>query len=198
VSDAYPQVVVTSREDWRAWLAANHATSSGIWLVTRKKAPGRVHLSAADITEEALCFGWVDSRPRSIDAEHRAILVTPRRPTSNWSRINKERVARLGAQGLMAQAGLAAVQVGQVNGAWTALDAVEDLREPDDLAAALDAAPAARRNWDAFPRSTRRAILEWIGAAKRTETRSARIATTVAEASVNRRANQWRQPRGAV
>ena len=113
---------------------------------------------------------------------------------SRWSRINKERVAQLRARGAMTPAGEAAIERAQADGTWAALDAVEALHEPDDLREALDADPSARRNWDAFPRSTRRAILEWILAAKRPGTRAARIAETADKARVNIRANQWRQP----
>jgi uncharacterized protein YdeI (YjbR/CyaY-like superfamily) len=108
--------------------------------------------------------------------------------------VNKQRVERLTAAGLMTPAGLAAVEVARERGTWTALDEVEDGVEPDDLRAALDAVPAARREWDAFPRSARRAILEWVGSAKRPATRAQRVATVVGEASEGRRANQWRRP----
>ena len=82
------------------------------------------------------------------------------------------------------------------DGSWAKLDAVEELAEPDDLRAALDAAPAARRHWDAFPRSARRALLEWIGNARRAETRARRVAETAQAAARGERANQWRGPKG--
>lgn len=113
----------------------------------------------------------------------------------NWSRLNKERVERLTAAGLMQPAGLAAVAAAQANGRWTALDETVTLAEPADLAVALDTEPAARRHWDAFLRSARRAILEWIGNARTAGTRQARIERTVSDAARNVRANQWRQPK---
>jgi uncharacterized protein YdeI (YjbR/CyaY-like superfamily) len=82
----------------------------------------------------------------------------------------------------------------KADGSWTALDAVEKLVEPQDLGAALDAEPDARPNWDGFPRSTKRAILEWIIAAKRPPTRASRVAETARLAAQGIRANQWRQP----
>jgi uncharacterized protein YdeI (YjbR/CyaY-like superfamily) len=95
----------------------------------------------------------------------------------------------------MHAAGLAAAAA-KANGAWTALDETETLTEPADLVAALDATPGARRNWDAFPRSARRAILEWITTAKTSTTRQGRIQRTADDAARNIRANQWRQPTG--
>jgi uncharacterized protein YdeI (YjbR/CyaY-like superfamily) len=190
--DDRPRVPVADRAAWRSWLSAHAATSPGIWLVY-EKGPQR-RLSYDDIVEEALCFGWVDSRPRALDEHSAMLLLAPRKPTSSWSRVNKERVERLIAAGAMTPAGLAAVDAARANGRWSALDAVEDLVEPDDLRAALTDRPEARAVWDTFPRSAKRAILEWITAAKRPATRSARIAETVDEAAVGRRANQWRQP----
>jgi uncharacterized protein YdeI (YjbR/CyaY-like superfamily) len=194
VSDSYEQVQVETRAQWRDWLARNHATSPGIWLVTWKKTSRRPHLAYDDIVEEALAFGWVDSQPKTIDGQRSARLLTPRKPGSNWSRLNKERVKRLTAAGLMRPAGLRAVAVAQANGRWNALDETETLAEPADLAAALDADPAARGYWDAFPRSARRGILEWIGNARAGATRQARIERTVSDAAQGVRANQWRQP----
>jgi uncharacterized protein YdeI (YjbR/CyaY-like superfamily) len=196
MSDRYEHVVIEDQAQWRAWLDANHGTSPGIWLVTWKKASGRRSLAYDAIVEEALAYGWVDSRPRSIDDRRSARLLTPRRPASNWSARNKARVEQLTAAGRMHAAGLAAVAAAKANGAWTALDETETLTEPADLAAALDATPGARRNWEAFPRSARRAILEWITNAKTAATRQARIQRTADDAARNIRANQWRQPAG--
>lgn len=151
---------ITSRAEWRAWLAEHHATSAGVWLVTYKKAAGDRHVTYDDTVEEAIAHGWVDSQARRLDEERSQLLMTPRRPRSGWSRSNKLRVERLSAAGLMAPAGLAAIETAKANGAWEALDAVENLSEPDDLRAALDADAAARRHWDAFPPSARRGILE--------------------------------------
>ncbi len=195
MSDSYEQVQAETRAQWRDWLARNHATSPGIWLVTWKKTSGHPQLAYDGIVEEALAFGWVDSQPKTIDGQRSARLLTPRKPGSNWSRLNKERVERLTAAGLMQPAGLDAVAAAQANGRWTALDETETLAEPADLAAALDADPAARRHWDAFPRSARRAILEWIGNARTGATRQARIERTVSDAARGIRANQWRQPK---
>jgi len=185
-------VTVETRAQWRAWLEANHADRDGVWLVTWKKGSGRPHLGYDGIVEEALAFGWVDSLPRKVDEQRSKLLVTPRKPRSNWSRANKERIERLTAAGLMAPAGLAVVEAAKRSGTWTALDDVENLVEPDELRAALDADPEARRHWDAFPRSAKRGILEWILNAKTSPTRTKRIEETARLAARGERANQWR------
>lgn len=176
-------------EAWRSWLAANHARTNGVWLASWRRATGRPVVPYEELVEEALCFGWIDGVVNSLDDERTAILVTPRRRGSGWSRSNKDRVDRLTAAGRMAPAGLDAINRARADGSWSLLDAAEALEEPDDLVAALDAEPAARRHWNAFPPGARKGILAWITLAKRPETRARRIATTVREAAQNRRAN---------
>ena len=179
---------------WRASLQANHAKSTGVWAVTVKKAAltdREEYVSAVDLNEECLCFGWIDSKPGRIDARHTALLCTPRKPGSGWSRVNKDRLDRLLAQGLVAPAGLAAIEQATRDGSWTRLDEVGLLTMPADLALALDALPPARAHFDAFPKSTRRGILEWIGSAKTPATRAKRVAETARLARDNVQANQW-------
>lgn len=181
-----------SRKQWRAWLERNHLKSPGVWLVTYKKETGKPRIDYAEVVEELLCFGWVDSKASKLDDERSMLLCTPRKPKSAWSRPNKERVARLTAEGLMAPRGVELVELAKRTGTWDALNDVEALVEPEDLKARLDTSRAARTNWDAFPRSVKRGILEWILNAKRPETRQKRIEETASQAAKNLRANQWR------
>lgn len=184
------RVHVPDRKAWRAWLLAHHARSPGVWLVSYKTATGKPRVAYADAVEEALCVGWIDSTPRTIDAERSMQLFTPRKPRSPWSRLNKERVARLTAAGLMRPAGLAKVAQAKADGSWSAYDAIESLTVPDDLAAALRSGPrAARAAWDGFSPSSRKALLWWVQSAKRPETRARRVAELVREAASGRRAN---------
>ncbi len=178
------------RGQWRAWLEANHATARGAWLVSFRRATGRPRVEYEEAVEEALCFGWVDSLARGLDDERSRLLFTPRRPRSGWARTNKERIARLEAAGLLAPAGRAVVEAARADGSWSALDDVENLVEPPDLCAALDADPDARAHWDGFPPSARRNILAWIQGARRPETRAKRIAQTARLAAQGVRANQ--------
>lgn len=188
------QLTIESRPEWRAWLVEHHATSSGVWLVRWKKDSGHPHLPYADVVDEALCFGWIDSQPRTLDDLRSQLRVTPRKAGSNWSARNRARVDRLAAAGLMHPAGLAVVDRAKADGTWNALDAVEQLTEPDDLHHLLDRDPTARAEWNAFPRSTKRAILEWLGTARTDATRQRRLERIVTDAHHGIRANQWRQP----
>lgn len=180
------------RAAWRAWLMANHTQTTGVWVITWKKAAERPTPSYDDLVEEALCFGWVDSKPGKLDALRTMLYFAPRKVGSAWSRPNKQRVERLVAAGQMHASGQAKIDAAKADGSWTLLDAVEDLVIPADLGAALDRHPEARQHFEAFPRSAKRGILEWIAQAKRPETRARRIEETASLAAVNQRANQWR------
>jgi uncharacterized protein YdeI (YjbR/CyaY-like superfamily) len=186
-----PRIDAPTRAAWRAWLAANHARKGSVWLVLNRKGSGLPYLPVAEAVEEALCFGWVDSRPARLDAQRSLLLFSPRKPGSAWSGVNKTKIARLTAAGLMAPAGLAAVARAQADGSWTRLDGATALAEPPDLLAALAAAPGAEAAWRGFPPSHRRANLEWIAQAKRAATRAARIAEIAACAARGERANTW-------
>ena len=190
--DDREHVHAETRAQWREWLVANHATSTGAWLVSWKASSGRPSVGYEESVEEALCVGWVDSKGGTIDDERTKLWFAPRNPQSAWARTNKTRVARLEAEGLMLPAGLRMVEIAKANGTWTMLDDVEDLVVPPDLAAAFDAHPGSREQWDAFPRSARRGILEWIVQARTEPTRAKRIAETAEKAASGERANQWR------
>jgi len=181
-----------TRAEWRTWLEQNHTRKEGVWLVTYKKTTGKPRVEYDESVEEALCFGWIDSKGNKLDDERTLLWFAPRQAGSNWSASNKERVERLIAAGLMTPAGLAKIEAAKTDGSWHALDAVEALEIPPDLNKALSAYSAAMQNFDAFPRSVKRATLEWIANAKRPETRAKRIEETARLAQDNIRANQWR------
>ena len=187
----FEKVEIESRNSLREWFARTHGQTESIWLVIWKKGDPR-YVAYNDIVEEALCFGWVDSLPRALDETRSMLLLSPRKPGSAWSKANKDRVERLIAYGLMMPPGLAKIEAAKANGLWDKLEKVDALDVPDDLAEALAAYPSARQNFDAFPPSVRRGILEWIIQAKRPETRQARIQETAEKAEANIRANQWR------
>jgi uncharacterized protein YdeI (YjbR/CyaY-like superfamily) len=175
--------------EWRGWLTRHHADTDGVWLARWKKSSGRIPLDYALIVEEALCFGWIDGVTNTLEDGRQAQLLTPRRRGSGWAPSNKERVERLVADGRMTEAGMRVIEAAKADGSWTMQDAAEALIEPPELSAALDANPAARNHWDAFPRSPRRALIWWVMSAKRPETRQRRVTTIVEEAAEGRRAN---------
>ena len=187
--DVLERVEIDSAAALRRWLAAHHDRAGSVWLVTWKKGSGRPHVSWDEIVDECLCFGWIDSLPRALDERRTMLRISPRDPKSLWSGANKRRVRRLERQGRMTGAGRRAVELAKRTGTWSALDEVERLEVPPDLAAALDATPGARRRFDRFPPSSRRGILEWITTAVRPATRARRIAETARKAAENRKAN---------
>jgi uncharacterized protein YdeI (YjbR/CyaY-like superfamily) len=176
VTDAgYPRFQPKSRKAWRAWLQKNHASSNGAWLIYAKKHTGLPSLTYNDAVEEALCFGWIDSKVNSIDDALYMQVFTPRKPTSAWSALNKARIERLVAAGLMTAAGLALVKIAKRRGTWAAADQVDALAIPSDLRKAIDANPDAKRNWTSYSLRMRKGFLNRVAAAKRPETRARHV-----------------------
>lgn len=184
-----PQFYAANRAEWRQWLQENHATAQGVWLIYFKKGSGKTRVEYAEAVEEALCFGWIDSVVKPIDEFSYKQLITPRKPKSNWSKLNKERVERLIEAGMMTEAGFRTIDIAKQKGTWNALDEVELLLIPTDLQAGFDNNPLAFQNWEAFSRSARRGILEWLLNAKRPETRAKRVEEIVSLAAKNIKAN---------
>lgn len=180
------------RAAWRRWLQRHHASSPSVWLVIHKKGHPKGQLFYEDAVQEALCFGWIDSTANTLDEHNYKLWMAPRKPRSGWSAVNKRRIERLLADGQIAPAGLAAIDMAKRDGSWAALDSSHSLTVPRDLARAFKGYPDAARHFDAFPPSARRVILQWIDVAKRPETRAKRINETALLAQENIRANQWR------
>jgi uncharacterized protein YdeI (YjbR/CyaY-like superfamily) len=180
--------------EWRVWLSANHGTQESVWLVAFKKGSGLATFTLDEAVEEALCWGWIDSLPRKLDEQRSMLLFSPRKPNSLWSAVNKRRVERLTVEGRMQPPGLAKVEAAKASGTWFALDGVEALEIPPDLADAFAAHPGAQALFEAFPRSAKRGILEWILQARTPATRARRVRETAEKAAQGERANQWRKP----
>jgi len=160
---------------WRDWLLKNHEKEDGIWMICFNKKSGKLGISWSEAVDQALCFGWIDSIKRSVD-EHSSIqFFGKRKAKSTWSKINKEKIERLIANGLMEDAGFRAVEIAKKNGSWTILDEVEAFIIPLDLEAALKDLPGAYSFFDTLSKSSKKALLQWIALAKRPETRLRRI-----------------------
>ena len=187
----HPRVEVRSRDELRAWLAENHASSGSVWLVTwRKSSPD--HVPWPEVVRELICWGWVDSLPRKLDEARTMLRVSPRDPGSAWSGINKAHVEAARKEGRMTPAGEAAVEAALANGMWGFLDDVERLELPDDLAGALERA-GGRRGWDAYPYGVKRGTLEWLKTARRAATRTARIEEIARAATAGERPKPFRR-----
>lgn len=189
----YPVVTVRSRSDLRDWLSVHHATASGHWLVTYKRAHPD-YLAYEAVVEELLCWGWIDSVPRALDGDRSMVLITPRKITSAWSAVNKAHVERARASQAMTPAGEAKIAAAIANGMWDFLHDVDALRVPDDLSLALTEV-GAQPGWDAYPPSVRRGTLEWVKTARTPSTRAARVADVAQSVGLGQRPKPFRQGR---
>lgn len=172
----------TAVEEWTAWLREHHTRTTGVWLVSPRKAAER-SFSYEEAVLEALRWGWVDSTVKPVDEVRSMQWFARRRPGSMWTRINKGRIARLEEAGLMEPAGAAAITVAKETGMWTLMDDVEDLVVPPDLGVAFERHPGSREHWESWSPSARKMILAWIVLAKRPETRGVRVETTAEKAA---------------
>lgn len=167
--DQLPFFEVTTVQQWRQWLIENATTSQGVWLVTYKKAAAQNSVTYDEVVEQALCFGWIDSKPKKVDDQRSALLITPRKPKSVWSKVNKERIDKLRANGTMTPLGEAAIAVAVANGSWTSIDNVEAMEMPEALRLVLAANPAAEAYFTQLSKSFQKAAFQTIATLKRPE-----------------------------
>lgn len=193
MTPAKPELQVqpfASAGTWEAWLEEHHASSEGVWIKFAKKGTGIETVSYAEAVDAALCYGWIDGQVKRFDEEHWLQRFTPRRPRSKWSKINREKVARLIETGKMKPAGLREVERAQADGRWdAAYDSPSKATVPDDLQREFDKNPEAAAVFDSLNRSERYTILYQIQDAKRPETRVRRIEKFVAMLNERRKPN---------
>lgn len=175
--------------DWRAWLAQHCQSEQEVWLIIHHKDSGTPSPRYHEAIEQALCFGWIDGLHRKHDANSSRLRFTPRTARSSWSAVNRGRAAEMIEQGLMTEHGQALIDAAKAKGTWQVVPDDERAAVPGDLREPLDRDEAARENFEKFPPSSKRLILEWIATAKKPDTRQRRIDRTVALAAVNIRAN---------
>lgn len=181
-----------SRSEWREWLQNNHIKSQSIWLIYYKKKTNIPTVAYSEAVDEALCFGWIDSKAKPIDDEKFMQFFSKRKEKSVWSKVNKEKIERLTKEGLMTEAGFEIIEKAKENGSWTILDEVEALIIPPDLAAEFEKRPSAKNYFLNLSRTDKRNILQWLVLAKRPETRQKRIAEIAALAEQNLKPKQFR------
>lgn len=193
IPDTEPETFCpASPRHWREWLQAHHAEKQSIWLIYHKKHSATPSLTWSQAVDEALCFGWIDSRAQPLDDARYRQFFSRRKPGSGWSRVNKIKTERLIAAGQMMPAGFASIEAAKQTGAWTLLDDVEELRLPADLAQPLQAQPVAARYFESLSRTDKRNMLQWLVLAKRPATRQKRIAEIVELAAQQLKPAQFR------
>jgi len=174
--------------EWRKWLAANHDKQDHAWLILYKKASGKVNMTIESAVMEAMCFGWIDGKLKSIDSERFILRYSPHKLKSLWSKINVDRVEALIKAGKMTNAGMKEIDRAKANGLWDAAYTSRVKPEtPDDLKAALMADSKARNNFDNFANSQQFQYVYWVNNAKTEATRQKRIAEVVRRASIDQK-----------
>lgn len=183
--DQLPSLTFRDRKEWRQWLSENHKTSPGIWLIYHKKNSKQTGIQYDEAVEEALSFGWIDSKVNTLDEERYMQVFTPRKPGSTWSKLNKQRVRNLIKMGMMKTSGMEKVESAKKDGSWNFLDDIDNLVVPNDLMDALNDNPYAREFYEGYSDSIKKQVLYWIASAKRVETRERRIEKVVKKAENN-------------
>lgn len=181
-----------NRTDWRNWLIENHHTETSVWVIHYKQHSEDHNMTWSEAVDEALCFGWIDSTRRSVDDDRYIQFFSRRKPKSTWSKINKDKVDRLIAEGLMTAAGQKCIDIAKSNGSWTVLDNVEALVIPEDLEQAFSLHPEAKTFFLNQSKSVQKMMLHWITFAKRTNTRESRIEEIISNANLQQRPKQFR------
>ena len=181
-----------SRTDWRKWLEKNHQSNQSVWLVYYRVSTQIPSLSWSEAVDEALCFGWIDSTKKTIDKERYKQYFSKRKPKSNWSKVNKDKVKILIEQGLMKEAGSKSIEIAKENGSWIFLDEVEALVIPEDLKEELRNHKNSMEYFDSLSKSAKKILLYWVISAKRKETRQKRILEIAENASQKLKPKQFR------
>jgi len=176
------------KEEWRSWLKQNYNSESYTWLVFYKRKVQKTSISLQEAIEEAICFGWIDGKLRSVDAEKFVVRFSPRKAKSVWSKINRERAEKMIALGRMTDAGLAKIDAAMVSGWWDKAytnKIAEDV--PKDLEQCLMKEDGAWENFQKFANSYRNMYVGWVNASKTSETRQKRIRKVVEQSIKNKK-----------
>ena len=180
------------KQNWRNWLELNHQKKEAVWLIFYKKKSPNYNLSWSDSVDEALCFGWIDSVKKTIDTEKYKQYFSKRKVKSNWSKVNKDKVASFIEQGLMQEEGYKSIEIAKQNGSWRILDKVEALVIPEDLKREFANYKGSMQYFESLSKSVKKILLYWVVSAKRKETRQKRILEVVENAGKNFKPKQFR------
>ncbi|WP_276389238.1 YdeI/OmpD-associated family protein [Eudoraea chungangensis] len=186
------EICPKNKKAWRDWLELNHIEKDAVWLIFYKKKSPNFNLSWSESVNESLCFGWIDSIRKIVDNERYKQYFSKRKPKSNWSKVNKDKVKNLIDQGLMKEAGYKSIEIAKENGSWIILDSIESMEIPEDLERELKSLKGAMEFFEKQANSYKKSMLYWVFSARRKETRNKRIMKIVENASVQRRPKQFR------
>lgn len=181
-----------SQADWRKWLEKNHQSEESIWLIYYKMSTKVASLSWSEAVDEALCFGWIDSTKKTIDKESYMQYFSKRKPSSTWSKVNKEKIVKLIQNKQMTKAGFDSIEIAKQNGTWSLMDDVEKLIVPEDLKIALNKNESAMEFFESQTKSIKKGLLHWVVIAKRSETRKKRITEIARLAAKGMRPSQFK------
>lgn len=174
------------RHELRQWLQLNHDVNNEVLLLIYKRRSSKTGISYNDALEEALCFGWIDGKMKSVDEDKFILRFSPRKAKSVWSKINKDKTELLIAEGKMTNAGLAKIEEAKKNGLWEAAYTNKNKEAiPNDLKIALSQSTSAWDNFNSFANSYRNMYIGWIISAKTEETRKKRIVEVVKRSALN-------------
>ncbi len=184
-----------SAPEFRAWLADNHAAAPFQWVGFYKKAAGPRGLSYDEAVREALCFGWIDGQANRVDDLRITVRFSPRRPGSNWSASNIQRMSELTRSGLMQPAGLRAFEARRPPepDGYSYETRPEDL--PEHLEQVFRASPTAWQFWRGQTPSYRKSMTWWVVSAKRDDTRLRRLAALIDESAAGRKISEVNLPK---
>jgi uncharacterized protein YdeI (YjbR/CyaY-like superfamily) len=167
----YPE----TKQHWREWLEQNHIDQDAVWLIHYKKNAGKPSVPWTDAVDEALCFGWIDSKAVSVDEQSYKQYYSKRKPKSTWSQVNKDKVESLLAENKMAQAGIKCIEIAKQNGSWTILDSIDALEIPKELELAFADYEGTKEKFQALSKSKQKFMLYGLMCAKTAITKEKRI-----------------------
>jgi uncharacterized protein YdeI (YjbR/CyaY-like superfamily) len=173
-----------TQQDWRKWLEKNHLRHDSVWVKLYKKGSNKPTINWREAVDEALCFGWIDSIKKTLDDQCSIQFFSKRKPNGTWSKINKEKIEQLIADGKMTSTGMAYIDAAKKNGSWSLLDEVEALIIPKDLEKAFKLNKGSKKYFQALNKSTQKNMLKWIALARQPQTRERRI-LEIAESAAN-------------
>ncbi|MDR2275070.1 MAG: YdeI/OmpD-associated family protein [Sphingobacterium sp.] len=184
-------ICINTKEEWREWLAKHHCVKQSVWIICNTKSSGLPVVAWGELVDVALCFGWIDSTRKTIQKGTFKQLFSRRKARGTWSKVNKEKIQRLIADGLITEAGLESIRIAKENGSWFILDSVEELYIPEDLNYAFKSYPGAEAFFKGLSKSVKKMLLQWVVLAKRPETRHKRIIEIAEQASHHMKPKQF-------